>query len=72
MNASVKSKGPVAKVLDEELSEAALDRRLSARRGEIDEMLRQAHEAKATGKSGPLEPLHAFLRRARKRFKAGA
>lgn len=70
MNANVKTKGPVAKVLDEELSETTLDRRLAGRHEEVKALLREAREAKERGDFGPLESLHAFLRRARKRFKA--
>ncbi|MGH6870376.1 MAG: hypothetical protein ACREHE_02615 [Rhizomicrobium sp.] len=72
MNVTVKKKGPVARVLDEQLSEAALDRRLAGRREEIDGLLREAHDAKSRGRFAPLEPLHAFLRRARSRLKSGA
>jgi hypothetical protein len=72
MNTNVKAKGPVAKVLDEELSDAALDRHLADRHEEIEASLREAREAKARGNQAPLEPLHIFLKRARKRFKAGA
>ncbi|HEY1632909.1 MAG TPA: hypothetical protein VGF56_16445 [Rhizomicrobium sp.] len=72
MNASAKIKPPVAKVLDDELSEAALDKRLAERRDEIEALLAEAREAKARGAFSPLEPLHAFLKRARARFKAGS
>ncbi len=72
MNANVKTKGPVARILDEGLSEAALDKRLDARHDEIEAMLREAREGRERGAFAALEPLHAFLRRARNRFKAGA
>ncbi|HEY2070628.1 MAG TPA: hypothetical protein VGG48_13815 [Rhizomicrobium sp.] len=72
MNANLKTKGPVAKVLDEELSETALDRRLERRHEEIEAMLHEARESRERGAFAALEPPHAFLRRARNRFKANA
>jgi hypothetical protein len=65
-----KALGTVETVLDENLSDAEMDRLLAERRDEIESKLDEAYAAKARGDSAPLEPLHVFLRRARERLKA--
>ncbi len=62
--------GTVETVLDENLSEAEMDRLLADRHDEIQAKLDEAQAAKERGDVAPAEPLHVFLRRARERFKA--
>jgi hypothetical protein len=64
-----KSVGAVETVLDENLSEAEMDRLLADRHDEIQAKLDEAQAAKKRGDVAPLEPLHVFLRRARERLK---
>jgi hypothetical protein len=45
-----------------------MDQLLANRRDEIEALLEEARESKRRGSIAPLEPLHAFLRRARKRL----
>ena len=61
--------GKVATALDENISDAEMDRLLADRNEEIESLLEEAREAERRGETAPLEPLHAFLRRARERFK---
>jgi hypothetical protein len=63
-----KDLGKVAAALEENLSDAEMDRLLSERHDEIETLLDEAREARARGDVAPLEPLHDFLRRARERF----
>jgi hypothetical protein len=73
MNANTarkKALGTVETVLDENLSDAEIDRLLAERHDEIEAKLEEAYVAQARGASAPLEPLHVFLRRARERLKA--
>jgi phage tail tape-measure protein len=64
-----KDLGKVASALDENISEEEMDRLLADRRDEIEALLEEAREAKRCGSIAPLEPLHAFLRRARERLR---
>lgn len=69
MTATVrKDLGRVASALEDNLSDAELDRLLRERHDEVEALLEEAREAKARGDVAPLEPLHLFLRRARERF----
>ena len=70
MSTNVKDKGPVARVLDEGTTDSEMDKLLAINHSEVEALLQEARDAKAQGKFAPLEPLHAFLRRARDRFKA--
>jgi hypothetical protein len=70
MSANIKDKGPIAKVLDEGTADSEMDSVLARNHSEVEALLQEAPEAKAQGRFAPLEPLHAFLRRARERFKA--
>jgi hypothetical protein len=54
----------------QDVSEAEMDRLLSARHDEIEALLDEARTAKARGEFAPLESLQAFLRRARSRLKS--
>lgn len=65
-----KTTGTVEAVLDDNLSDAEMDRLLADRHAEIEAKLEEARAAKARGEFAPLEPLHVFLRRARERLKA--
>ncbi len=60
----------IADALDQGLSEPTMDRLLADRHDEVEALLDEARQAKASGAFAPLEPLHVFLRRARERFKA--
>jgi hypothetical protein len=60
--------GKVATALDENVSDAEMDRLLAERRDEIEALLDEARTSIARGEVAPLEPLHVFLRRARERF----
>ncbi len=60
--------GKVATALDENISDEEMEHLLADRREEIEALLEEAREAKRRGEAVPLEPLHAFLRRARERF----
>ena len=64
-----KELGAVATVLDENMSDAEMDRLLAERHDEVAAKLDEARAAKARGEFAPLEPLHVFLRRARERLK---
>jgi hypothetical protein len=70
MSTDVKDKGPVARVLDEGTTDSEMDSVLARNHSEVEGLLQEARDAKAQGRFAPLEPLHAFLRRARERFKA--
>jgi len=71
-NAALKSElGKVASALEENVSDTEMDRLLAERRDEIEALLGEARESIARGDVTPLEPLHAFLRRARERFARG-
>jgi hypothetical protein len=63
-----KDLGRVASALEENLSDAELDRLLADQHEQIEALLEEAREAKARGDAAPLEPLHVFLSRARERF----
>jgi hypothetical protein len=62
--------GTVAAVLEENISDAAMDQLLIDRHDEIEGLLDEARNAKERGEFAPLEPLHVFLRRARERFES--
>jgi len=62
--------GKVASALGENLSDEEMDALLAARHDEIETLLEGARQAKARGETAALEPLHAFLRRARERFQS--
>jgi len=62
--------GKVATALDENMSDAEMDRLLADRHDEIEELLEEARASISRGDVAPLEPLHMFLRRAHERFKA--
>ena len=68
MSTEVKKKPPIAEILDEDMTDAELDRVLAERHEEVEALLEEARIAKSEGRSAPLEPLHEFLRRARDRF----
>jgi acyl-CoA reductase-like NAD-dependent aldehyde dehydrogenase len=71
MSTKAKDKGPIAKTLDEQLTDSALDQALADRHEDVEALLEEARKAKVEGRSAPLAPLHEFLRRARERLKAG-
>jgi hypothetical protein len=60
--------GKVASALGENISNEEMETLLADRRDEIEALLEEAHRAKERGDVEPLEPLHAFLRRARERL----
>ena len=60
--------GRVAAALDENLSDREMDEILAERGQEIEALLEEAREDESRGDEAPLEPLHAFLRRARAQF----
>lgn len=60
--------GKVASALGENVSDEEMEALLADRHDEIEALLDEAHRAKARGDVEPLEPLHAFLRRARERL----
>lgn len=61
--------GKVASALGENVTDAEMETLLASRHDEIESLLDEARQAKARGDMQPLEPLHAFLRRARERFR---
>jgi hypothetical protein len=65
-----KETGAVASVLDDNISDAAMNKLLADRHAEIESKLDEARTAKTLGDFGPIEPLHVFLRRARERLTA--
>lgn len=60
--------GKVVSALGENVSDEEMQTLLADRRDEIEGLLEEARQAKQRGDVTPLEPLHAFLRRARERF----
>lgn len=71
MNAKLKQElARVTAALDENVSEAEMDRLLADRHDEIERLLDEARDAQRRGAVAPLEPLHLFLRRARERRQA--
>jgi hypothetical protein len=58
--------GKVALALEENISDAEMDALLAGRREEIEALLEEAKRDEERGDEAPLEPLHEFLRRARK------
>ena len=71
MNSTLKRDfGKVATALDENVSDEEMEQLLADRHEEIEALLDEAREAQRRGAVAPLEPLHAFLRRARERFHA--
>lgn len=71
MNAKLKQElARVTAALDENVSEAEMDRLLADRHDEIERLLDEARDAQRRGAVAPLEPLHLFLRRARERHRA--
>jgi hypothetical protein len=70
MITNIKDKGPVTKVLYEGTTDSEMDKNLAQNHGKVEALLQEARDAKAQGRFAPLEPLHAFLRRARERFRA--
>jgi hypothetical protein len=56
--------------LDKNISDEEMDRLLVDRGDEIEALLAEARDARARGEFAPLEPLDAFLRRARERYEA--
>lgn len=67
MSANVKEKRQLAATLDDDAVGEA-DAVLDGRRPDVERLLLEAHEARGQGRHAPLEPLHAFLRRARERL----
>lgn len=61
--------GKVASALGENATDEEMEILLADRHDEIEAMLEGAREAKARGDVAALEPLHAFLHRARERFR---
>ncbi len=59
--------GRVAAALDENLSDEEMDSLLADRKEEIEALLEEAREDERRGDEAELEPLHDFLRRARRR-----
>ena len=59
--------GKVAAALDENLSDREMDQLLAERGDKIEALLEEAREDERRGNEAPLEPLHKFLLRARKR-----
>ncbi len=61
--------GKVASALGENVTDEEMEILLANRHDEIEALLEEARQAKKRGEVAPLEPLHAFLRRARERFR---
>jgi len=68
MSTKPKKKLPIADILDEDMTDAELDRVLAERHEEVEALLEEARKAKTEGRYAQLEPLHEFLRRARERL----
>jgi hypothetical protein len=60
-----KSFDAAAAVLDDDITDAKIDRNLAARRDEINVQLEEAQASIARGEATPLEPLSVLLRDAR-------
>lgn len=62
--------GIVEEVLDDAISDKEMNHLLAEDHDEINALLQEAYDARALGKSAPLEPLHILLAEERARFHA--